>query len=161
MMDLCKICQVINRRQWKVKSMNTLEGEWIKHHESYRNLCKSVSEGCRLCTLLRNGLLDSMRDYALSGHVSGYWEANSVELWQLETDGNEPDSTFWIVQQQTFPGYGKGIQCDRALLTGFFYRRCPVHMAHGYPFLAARFAADPCFQFQASSGKTATLVSLR
>jgi hypothetical protein len=56
-MELCELCQGISRRKWEVEPMESW-GKWIEHHESYRNLCKSVSEGCRLCTLLRAGLLE-------------------------------------------------------------------------------------------------------
>lgn len=88
------------------------EGEWIEHHESYSNLCKSVSEGCRLCTLLRHGLLDDMPG-----------EADYAEAWHLERDA-EQELKFWIVQNLTYPGDGEGIICDTALMNGLYYRRC-------------------------------------
>ena len=119
-MELCELCQAISRRKWKVASGRFEdEGEWIEHHESYSNLCKSVSESCRLCTLLRHGLLDEMR------YSPGEWGADNAEAWQLERDA-EQESKFWIVQNLTYPGDGEGIICDTALLNGLYYRRCSL-----------------------------------
>jgi hypothetical protein len=101
-MELCELCQGISRRKWEVEPMESW-GKWIEHHESYRNLCKSVSEGCRLCTLLRAGLLEE-------GEEARY----------LERDA-EGESKFWMVQEQTYPGNGEGFLCDTTLLTGFYY----------------------------------------
>jgi hypothetical protein len=105
-------------------------GEWIRHHESYSNLCKAVSGGCRLCTLLKAGLLDE-----------------EEEVWHLESDAKQ-ESNFWIVQDQNHPGGGEGILCDSTLLTGFYYARCsPNEVEH-----SLAFALAPFFQLRAPFG---------
>jgi hypothetical protein len=38
---------------------------WIKHHLSYESLCTSAANGCRVCLILRNGLLNSATEYTV------------------------------------------------------------------------------------------------
>jgi hypothetical protein len=110
-------------------------GEWIEHHESYRNLCKSVSEGCRLCTLLRAGLFEE-----------------GEEAWQLERDV-ERDSKFWMVLEQTYPGNGEGFLCDRTLLTGFYYGSFSLDEVDEIKAETWRYPElGPFFQLRAPSG---------
>lgn len=56
-MPLCKLCQKISRQDWKIVPLKP-EGEWLQHHQTYGNLCKSALEGWGLYILLKNGPLD-------------------------------------------------------------------------------------------------------
>lgn len=41
----------------------------------------------------------------------------------MEGDNKEDGAKFWIIQRHSYPECVEGILCERALLTGFYYRR--------------------------------------
>jgi len=111
-MALCKLCQKISRQDWQIVPLKP-EGEWLQHHQTYGNLCKSALEGWELCIVLKNGPLDWAGTHA-----------NKLYKWRKRASsasgvGRRPDSyllkedtsyskAFFVVQHQTYPGDGPG-----------------------------------------------------
>jgi len=123
-MSLCQYCEKLNNWEWNTNlSVGHRRSEvgWIKHHPSYDSLYKSVSEGCRLCSLLRSGLLHWMEDYATHGYLGCKWEPGTAEEYLMETIRNPGERLFLVLKHsnQQIDDY---IYTDTTLFRGFDYR---------------------------------------
>jgi hypothetical protein len=99
-----------------------MEAGSIEHYKSFVDLCQSASQGCRLCILLRNALLDSMHDCAIKGYAGCDWQPSTVEAYLLD-ERNFSQETFLIVPQYYKLGDGYGFIADMPLLRGFRYTK--------------------------------------
>jgi hypothetical protein len=91
--NLCIVCGDINlghlasQPPYSLFNPEKSTGEFI-HHESYEELKQSTLEGCRLCILLREGLIHS--------NISTSKTLEQFEEYNSEYDNEETWLPYWI-----------------------------------------------------------------